>query len=413
MRFPFLVLSSLAAALAIPVALSACGDSGGGAEGPSSPPSSSVPPGDAGPYQPLGMNDVTVLVPLPAAIASPVLLRGADVADDGAPLVSRALFDRLDKADASGPPGPLTFGEAYENLHVTAVRFDLCDRNLPGECAPSADGRLRIVLQPLSDQGGAEDVGFHAFYAIPAAENAAAVAALRDLARVHAEPASAPLRTSPGLTGPASEAYAAKLRAFVRRFGGETKLVRLTVNAQPALSSAVQWIFRGVEKRGGALEDIAIPGTGGAIEQSVRLSGPAGDVTYEVTPASDTPAGVSGALSASAFAAADDAQRRAMLGALAVAEDPMRSAPDNVSCVACHASTVVTSVRAKTLGIEPSAIAGRYVSPYDLSVAGGKSRETTRTLRALGWLHDIPMISQRVANDTAQVLAEIERRYPK
>lgn len=91
----------------------------------------------------------------------------------------------------------------------------------------------------------------------------------------------------------------------------------------------------------------------------------------------------------------------------------MKSAPDNVSCVACHASTVVTSARAKTLGIEPGVIAGRYASPYDLSVAAGKSRETTRTLRALGWLHDMPMISQRVANDTAQVLVEIARRYPK
>jgi hypothetical protein len=37
---------------------------------------------------------------------------------------------------------------------------------------------------------------------------------------------------------------------------------------------------------------------------------------------------------------------------------------------------------------------------------------TQTTLRALGYLRQLPMISQRVVNDTAQTLTEIEQRFP-
>ena len=35
-----------------------------------------------------------------------------------------------------------------------------------------------------------------------------------------------------------------------------------------------------------------------------------------------------------------------------------------------------------------------------------------RTLRALGYLHNQPMISRRVVHETAQVLDEIAQRFP-
>lgn len=325
------------------------------------------------------MNDVTILAPLPTGEA-PVLLRGADLADDG---------------------------ETYDQLHLVAVRFDLCDRQQPGVCPDAEDGRMRLVFQPIADQG-AFDAGFHAFYAIRNAEIAPAVAALRDLATTVAGPRTGALRPSPALTASTSDAYAVKLRAFVKRFGGESRIVRLTINAQPQTLAQIQWALRGVEKKDGVFVEMAIAG-GAATSERVILAGRPG---YEVTPATDHPAGLAGAMTQSMFDAADPTKRREYLAALAAVDNPLTHSAETVACVACHVSTVLTAARAAGAGIDPVSLPERYTSTRDLSVAAGKSRETERTLRALGYLGKDPMISQRVVNDTAQVLSEIERRYP-
>ena len=54
------------------------------------------------PFHPLDMNDVTILTPLPPSSATTVLLRGADVADDGTAFVPRVHFDRLAAARELG-----------------------------------------------------------------------------------------------------------------------------------------------------------------------------------------------------------------------------------------------------------------------------------------------------------------------
>ena len=91
----------------------------------------------------------------------------------------------------------------------------------------------------------------------------------------------------------------------------------------------------------------------------------------------------------------------------------MASPRDGQEPIGCHVSTVVMSARAATTAIDPLALPGRYTSTFDLSTTGGKSADTPRTLRALGYLARQPMISQRVVNDTAQTLTEIEQRFPR
>jgi len=54
----------------------------------------------------------------------------------------------------------------------------------------------------------------------------------------------------------------------------------------------------------------------------------------------------------------------------------------------------------------------RYTATFDLSIGGGQSAQTQNSIRALGYLRNVPLISQRVVNDTAQTLAEIEKRFP-
>jgi hypothetical protein len=355
------------------------------------------------PFYPLDMNDVTILAPLPQSSATPVLLLGSDLADDGTPFVPHALYDRL-ATDERGQSIPV-FAETYERLHLVAVRFDLCDRHLPGACPEAEDARMRLVFQPMMDSS-AEDIGFHAFYAIRNDEIAGAVAALRDLAKSVPAQTGA-LRVSPALGAAAPEAYAESLRAFVKRYGGEGRLVRLTMNAINLRFSALVWALRGVEKKNDAFVDITIVGTTDTFE-SVTLAGQPG---YDVKPVADTPPGLLVAIDQFKFGAADATMRRDSLAALAAADNPMTNTAETVPCVACHVSTVVMKARAAT-GIDPLTLPGRYTSKFDLSTAGGKSAETPGTLRALGYRSNLPMISQRVVNDTAQTLAEIEARFP-
>jgi len=358
-------------------------------------------PGDAGPFYPLDMNDVTILAPLPPSSATPVLLRGTDLADDGTALVPRALFDRLvEKNEVSGP---ILMPATHGRLQLVAVRFDLCERH-PGVCAETEDAQMRLVFQPIFTDGLAQDVGFHAFYTIRNDEIAGAVATLRDLAST-VPPQTGMLRVSPALSAADPAPYATKLRAFVKRYGGEARLIRLTVNAQPEVFAQVRWELRGVEKKGDAFVDITIVGST-AISESVFLGS-----SYEVRPIADTPAGLLGAITKSMFDAADATKQREYLGALVAVENPLTHTPETAACVACHVSTVVMSERASNFGIDPLTLPGRYTSKFDLSTAGGMST-ASRAIRALGYVGRLPLISQRVVNETAQTLTELEQRYP-
>jgi hypothetical protein len=252
------------------------------------------------------------------------------------------------------------------------------------------------------------DAGFHAFYTIRNDEIAGAVAALRDLAMTAPTQGGA-LRVSPALGAADPEPYAGKLRAFVRRYGGSGRIVRLTINALDLQHQAFVWQLRGVEKQGDAFADIKIVGTT-AISQMVILTGSPG---FDITPMTDIPSGFGTALSQALFDMADVTGKRDILGALAAADNPLSHTAETVPCVTCHVSTVVMAGRTANGAIDPLTLPARYTSTFDLSIAGGESAQTRFTIRALGYLRKVPMISQRVANDTAQTLTEIERRFPR
>lgn len=384
------------------------GQAGGGATGTGG---GTAAGGDGGgSQQALGLNDVTILAPLPQTGAGPVLLAGADLAEDGTPLVPRDVYDRVSSDAVTGKPLP-TLDTSYARLQLVAVRFDLCDRHLPGPCAESDDASLRLVFQPISAQGSAADIGFHVFYAIHNDEIGGAIGTLRALAAL-AAPADGVLRVSATLAGPNGEPYAAGLRALVRHYAGRARLVRLTMNAQNLNASALVWFLRGVEKHGDAfvdspLVDIPIAGST-AISETVTMTGSPG---FQVTPNADTPAGLAVALSQTMFSGAETSAKRDSLAALAAVDNPLTSTADTVPCVACHVATVIMNSRASITAMDPLALPGRYTSGFDLSVAGGNSAMTPTTLRALGYLGVMPMISQRVVNETAQVLEEIQHRF--
>lgn len=367
--------------------------------------------GGALPFAPLDLNDITILAPLPASRDRPILLRASDLADDGTGLVPQAFVDRL---LGGGPFGAAvgTFAPFFQYLQLVAVRFDLCDRHLPGTCPEPEDARLRLVFQPLLDPSSAQDIGLHAFYVIRRDEIAGAVAELRELATL-APAQSGALRVSPALSAANPEPYAAALRAFVRRYGGESRLARLTMNARDLNFDGLAWTLRGLEKKADTFTEMAIPGVSESGVKTSEVVFFSGGSSYTATPTTDTPSGLQVALSQAAFERADATSQGASLAALAQVDDPLSTTAETVACVACHVSTVVLSARGASAGIDPRTLPNRYASQFELSTAAGMSAQTPQTLRALGYQALQPMISQRVVNETAQTLTEIEQRFPR
>jgi hypothetical protein len=374
----------------------------------------------------LGMNDVSMLLPLPRAVRAPVV---ASIAGDGAePLVDRGTFDALVTAPGDLGPKVGTLG-AYEDFQVVAIRFDLCERLAIGVCPPDVPGRLRLVLQPCEMVGGelrTQDIALHAFYPIAAGELAGVIGELRALAAIQGAPADAPLAVSPAAAA-GNAAYLAKLHALVMRYARADQLARLTVIGQRASSAAFAWIFRGVDRdaadalnagagdrRAAGFTAMAIPGlaaAGGApaTQQSAFLAG--GDTVFDARPVADQPAGFALAINGARFAAAGPDERRAAIAALVELQNPARHDTIDTQCLGCHVATYLTARRAAALHVDPAALAGRFAPPYNVavhSVAGSDPR----VVRAFGWAGSAPAISQRVANDTAEVLAEIAARFP-
>ncbi len=221
-------------------------------------------------------------------------------------------------------------------------------------------------------------------------------------------PTTSPLAISPPVVA-GNAAYVAKLRALVLRYAAAAKLVRLTLFAQNAQAAALNWALRGVELSGSSFVDVSIPGIAATAQHAILVGS---DPGYMVTPVVDVPQGFAMAIDGQAFAAATPANRMTALAALVDAQNPTQHTAQTVQCIACHVSTYLLEHRASVAAVDPTTLPGRFASPYDLSIAAGMSATNERSLRALGWLFDKPAISQRVANDTAEVLGEIDQRYP-
>lgn len=396
--------------------LFACGTSGSGSDPAAVPPNNAeagtdaptIPPvpTDAGPYVPLGLNDVTILVPAPSSPSEVVLFRASDVMGDGQPLVPRAQVTQLaTEPIPESPMGPVP-ADVYDRLVVVAVRFDLCDRSAPSPCHEAGDGSIRLVLQPYRD-GGFDDVSFHAFYTVAWTEVGALVKQFRDLARIAPTPRTAPLGVSPPLAA-RNAAYADALRAILEQRAGGSKFHRLTMNAQPLFLSQVRWVLRGTEKRDDKWTPVVIPGMEASTQEAITV----GKDGFESKPAlaPEFPPGFNDAIDDQKFAAATDARKRELLKALASVDHPGVSAVDNVSCMACHVSTPLMLTRTASMGIDPKTVEGRYTSSFDLSI--GNTLGQRRVIRVLGYLGTEPLVAQRVVNDSAQLATEIDARFP-
>jgi len=362
----------------------------------SASPDSASPDGPAPETHPLSMNDVSMLLPQRAGVAT---IDDFETPDGShVALVPRALFSRLVTAHHD-------LGYDYVNFQIFAIRFDLCDRVAPGRCPEGADGSIRLVFQPImrSNQGVA-DVAVHAFYAVPPAELASAVNQLRVIARLSAIPTAGTLRLRNS-----NQQVNAAMRALLASHARSERLIRLALMGHDEDNPDPRVVFRALELRDGEMVDLPIATLGALQQDAVRADA---DPSYVVTPVADSPQGLALTLSSGAFNAATPTDQRAALDALVATQNPMLHTSATAQCIACHVSTYLEVHRGEVAGIDIFGLPSRFTSERDLGVGHGTAETDPQSLHAFSWIEDRVSISQRVSNETAMVLDEIEARFP-
>ncbi|MFT3712298.1 MAG: hypothetical protein QM817_32025 [Archangium sp.] len=343
----------------------------------------------------LGLNDVTFLLPLEGLDASTPFPAAQTI-------IPFSAFTRLTEAE------PVVRTD-LERLRVLGVRFDVCDRTDAMPCSADREGSLRLVLQPVfgTVSPSVEDVTMHAFFPIPRGEMPEVVDTLRALAVRQNVARGSALQVSTAFTSDSE--FRSRLGALVARYAQSQRLIRLTLFGQESERAAIVWVFRGEEipNGGSVLGPITIPSIM-MPQQEVLLFG--GD-SYQVTPVADFPLGFERVVMEPMFRNASAPQQRDSVRALLEVDNPTLHTAGSVQCVSCHVATTLVTPRSVDAGIDVSSFTEQFTSAtFDLTALGSVSR--ARTLRALGYFGSNALVSQRVVNETANVVGELEQRYP-
>ncbi len=352
----------------------------------------------------LDLNDVSWLVPLPAAGQVNTML-GFDARGSRGPLLPRTLYDAL-PGMVSGLDPDMLFG----TFRVVSIRVDPC---FPASAMGGCLKQLRLVAQPVVVdsmlQSSTEDGAIHLFYELNGADFADVRATLAELkALAGSETDGKPLDVHPvmkrqGLGG----AYATKLFALVLRLCGQQNLKRVAF--MRLVQHDVAWRFGALNVENGQLVADPIPRLNSSLEQGVQEFGNDDFRSGELQPeAIGDPFPV--LLSESEFRLTD--QRtfdRAVTAALRI-EHPARSNPKTMDCGSCHTASRSLRNANKERPFDVSAHEDRFVANprFNLTRVDAVG-DDPRALRAFGYFEDKSAFSQRTINESAEVAEALSK----
>lgn len=365
-----------------------------------------------------GMNDATVVYPLPQTEADMGAMLAPQEAGREGPLLSQKYWQVLPAINQGESPA-----RTYRNLRVVAVRFDPCFR-VEGECRP----QVRFVWQPIdqanygSDSPGgleAKDATVHSFHILTPDAFRQMMAEYDLLSR---GPAAVrddqPLQVHPtlrqqGLGGP----FAQGLKRLLLKYCGESNLWRITTMS--TLVGGDKWEFRGFNIVDGKPVDIVIPRTGGATQQSyfVSLLSDRDYTNGKLGPAPMGTDNINRMLRDSRTLVIHDAGTLQNLAESVVRiENPDIHSPESMDCVSCHASQVAGTLlfdKLPRLAQDPEIISQAYRNSPLLRDLPTTNPSRPRVFRALGYFEKFPVLSRRAINETAGVVERLNRSMPR
>jgi hypothetical protein len=346
----------------------------------------------------LGLNDVSVLIPLPRLEDdAKYLLRPQDG------LVPDAVLKEL---------GPLITDDnsvdRSKSLKTVAFRIDPCFTEDTGPVA--CRRQLRLVFQPMSYyQNGAMvfDAAVHAFYEF---DDRSWTALLKDWAQTVTDKSAKqtlqvhPVLKAEGLKGPQWQKY----RNILTKYCSEQNLVRVTQSTVDRFG--MNWEFSGVDiDTHGHTARINIPRVNA--DKQIFFSNP-GDLkefTAEIAPAPQGEEDLVDFLSGSGFKK-ETTQWKAVRKAMEF-ENPQRFNTANLDCVSCHMAQGVRlwgEAHFNAWASDKEVRKARFTSARNLEQSEKPFAYTNR-VRAFGYFFDEANISPRVINESAQVADALEK----
>jgi len=359
-----------------------------------------LPPSD------LQMNDISILFPL-------------DVEDD---------YLRADSSGSNGPLVPevlyeVAAGMPYDELRVLGMRLAPCLDQVgrienPGSC----DNQLRLVFQAFDGPADAFDGGVNVTYPLTRDDllrMAGEIAAARQAAVGDGDlgPLSVnPLLAKDGVAG----AFGAQLQDIILRYANPTQIERITrfgLGADPlpgdravAVPGGEFWHFDGVAIRNGLATALPITTLG---TETTAMGIDAAVSPLETSFAIGSGDNLGTLASTSQAMAASAAGRQAAYDAALRIESPVENSQDTTDCVSCHvAEPARVLVGEQVFGMSASGDANAFAPDPSIPVADLAATlqadlvvQGFLNLHAFSYRFRLPMINQRVINETAQNLA--------
>ena len=371
-------------------------------------------------YAELGMNDISVLIPLPKnELEMKSLLSAQNKISDHSTieLMPENVFKFL-------PVLIPTINQLQlynNNLKVIALRFDPCFTE--GFSPTACQSQIRLVWQPVifkSDHNGnlkpsTIDAAIHSFYNLDAIKwkalmseiNLISVTDIKLPLQIH------PTILSQGLDG----IYWNQLKKIILKYANKDNLIRAT--AMTVRMDRV-WGFQGVDLKDNQWTAIEIP-------TLKILNRPEAKVTSQaffLEPESllDLTEFKGGASlleinNQSWFRLLSDSKKygetqteneiKVALGLAYNLENPKKHNPGTIDCVSCHLAQTIRlwgSEKFKTWDFNQLFKSEIYQNKnIDLKNTSVNPANTNRA-RAFGYFDDEPIISQRIINETAQIL---------
>jgi len=365
-----------------------------------------------------GMNDATIVYPLPRSAGEMNQLLAPQEAGPGGALLPLKYWQRIPSIN-QGEHSART----YRNLRLVAVRIDPCFK-FRGDCLP----QLRFVWQPIDNAvyGSAspygletKDAAVHTFYTLQPDDFRRFVSDYQQLrSSMPMVRADTPLQVHPlmqkqGLGG----AFSRGFRQLLLNYCGEQNMWRVT--SMSTLVGGDKWEFRGFNIVDGKPVEIVIPRTGNARAQSFFVS-LVSDREYRNGLISPAPLGEDNLnliLRDSRAINARDADTLKGLGAsVARIENPAIHSPETMDCVSCHSTQVAGALlfgNVPWLSRDPQITRHAFRSSSPLLQSLATTRNIPRVFRALGYFEKTPVVSRRVINETAMVVSQLNEDFPR
>lgn len=314
----------------------------------------------------------------------------------------------------------------YDTLRLVAFRWDPCFAHV-GPLAHQNDcqNQLRLILQPLvlwNSKAWAKDAAVHLFFSLTREQLLAGVK--ETIALRHEQSSgigsdgSGPLVVHPimkeqGLQGPMSKG----LNAIVLKYAGASNLVRFA--SFESGNAGVRWDFKGFDIKEGKIVAMNIPDPDAQnTKMSTAFAGFVKPIEATFSPLPPQADDFSLLVSFARLQAASDLERQKALDATFRIENPDIHSPDTISCAGCHMTSLARSVvHFEGISIEPSAAAKifvadpEYVSPAETALTTAHNDSVLFNLHSFSYQFTDPMISPRVINETAGVIAYLNRNY--